>query len=923
MAMPSHVEVLTQWGHKRQSNFVAVRQYSRIGVLRTWHILVLTAAFAAWHMSPLLAIEGVFNGSFEQDNDRDGTPDGWRTAGRGTIVQRLERVPLPEGGYAARLTCTQFEGGFPDSHAMLCQLNVLSVKRGQWYRLRLRAKAEELVAGSVSVALVNYRNWTPTGLQEVFSPTSQWESFEFYFRATTDLPAEESRFQIYFQSTGTLWLDDVELTPVPGFRPQRLPQLVTTGDKNFLPNSSFELGGFGWGSLGQGRTTWAANLFRLEGELDESQAYHGHRSWKLTVSHDKRSRIYFDYFDPSVTEVRRFLIAHEGWVALEPGNTYEFSAAVKGTRPGVPVVIQIRQDDRTRTWNFQAGSQWQRLTVRFSAEGAYAYGAIGLDASNIDEDTTLWVDAVQFRRVSAPEDSLSYAPARLVESCVVTDQPGNIFTAPDRGLTLRLRAYNADSKAHRLRGKLSIDDYRDRTVHTETVAVDIPPDTCVEKVFDSLLVGKKGFFRITWQPEGEISQVLRAALIEPYREQDSAFGMNHAFPVDFLIPLAHQAGLRWWRDWSCQWRLIQSAPDAPFDFAIPDQQIDRVLALNGEVLMLLPFPATPWAAAADLERIAQEAQSNSYLKERLVIAQKPKNISAFGAYVRAAMTHYRNRLRCIEILNEPLFTSYALPNSYGWNVFDYIDLLRSAYRAAKEVDPDCVVVGGIAAPPESRWVRDFIEAGGLAWCDVMNLHLYPHRGSPDTYEEAFLRCRDMMRQAGFASKPIWVTEIGCYADDDPPLLPFRVGDDAMNRSLRPSEWRASIDLVKFAAVMGAAGVTKIFYHAGTCGSLNENTAGNIFFEYGGCPRKMYAAQAALAQFLSPDLVFQEKETWHPSLQVYRFQSRGREVVILWAKKPMKWQVPALYEAFDLMGNRLAFSELTLDDEPLYLVRKGP
>ncbi|GIX02925.1 MAG: hypothetical protein KatS3mg112_1862 [Thermogutta sp.] len=570
-----------------------------------------------------------------------------------------------------------------------------------------------------------------------------------------------------------------------------------------------------------------------------------------------------------------------------------------------------------------SGNDWQRLSVRFRAEGAYAYGAIGLDASHSDQDTTLWIDAVQFRCVPSQEGSLLYAPARLVESCVVTDQPGNIFTAPNQGLALRLRAYNADSKIHQLRGKVSIDDYRDRTVHTETVAVDIPPNTCVEKVFHGLLVGKKGFYRITWQAEGAPRQVLRAALIEPYREQDSVFGMNHAFPVDFLMPLAHQAGLRWWRDWSCQWRLVQPAPDAPFDFAIPDQQIHRVLALDGEVLMLLAFPATPWAAAADLQRIAQEAQSNSYLKERLVVAQKPKDISAFGAYVRAAVTHYRDRVRCIEILNEPLFTSYALPNSYGWKVSDYIDLLRSAYQAAKEVHPNCLVVGGIAAPPESRWVRDFIEAGGLAWCDVMNLHLYPHRGSPDAYEEAFLRCRDMMRQAGFASKPIWVTEIGCYADDDPPSLPFRVGDDAMNRSLRPSEWRASIDLVKFAAVMGSAGVTKIFYHAGTCGSLNENTAGNIFFEYGGCPRKMYAAQGALARFLGPDLVFQGKESWHPSLQVYRFRSRGREVVILWAKKPIKWQVPAHYEVFDLMGNSLIVSELTLDDEPVYLVRKGP
>ena len=67
-------------------------------------------------------------------------------------------------------------------------------------------------------------------------------------------------------------------------------------------------------------------------------------------------------------------------------------------------------------------------------------------------------------------------------------------------------------------------------------------------------------------------------------------------------------------------------------------------------------------------------------------------------------------------------------------------------------------------------------------------------------------------------KPIWITEWGCYADDDPPCLPQTVGDATMNRCRWPSERAATEHIVKFTAVSFAHGVRKIFFHAGTCGT---------------------------------------------------------------------------------------------------------
>ena len=205
----------------------------------------------------------------------------------------------------------------------------------------------------------------------------------------------------------------------------------------------------------------------------------------------------------------------------------------------------------------------------------------------------------------------------------------------------------------------------------------------------------------------------------------------------------------------------------------------------------------------------------------------------------------------------------------------------------------------------------------------MNLHLYPHRGDPETYAQAFASCAELMRRVG-PVRPIWVTEIGVYADDDPAFRPFRISDSAMNRALRPTELRAAADLVKFAAVMVAHGVRKIFYHAGTCAALNEESVGNLFFEYGGRPRILYAAQAVLASWMGPDVRFLRK--WHPvpGLVAYDFVSYHRVFSIVWNPRSSgtkKMELPPGWRAFDLMGNPLKRTHLSVDWVPIYLEHK--
>ena len=865
----------------------------------------------------------LFNGSFELDANRDGKPDGWRAVGRSTILQRLRRVKDPERGWVARLECDRFEPGFPDSHAMLAQYGRVGVQKGKWYSLTGWIRAERLKSGTVEIALVNCGRWSSVGLQEVVSPSDRWTRFTIDFRATEDLRPEESRFQIYFRSTGILEVDDLQLTERAGPPTiQRLPTIQPVEKGNWLPNSSLECGPAGWGAWSPDERSWGTHVFRQVGIWDTNVAWHGRASWKLSLCRDRPLRAFFDYFDPTATPLRCLLIGPTGWLAVEPGRVYVFSAYVKADQENVPVCAAILSGKGhivKRVW--QVGTNWHRVWWAWKATARYVFPSIGLDLSQSRlKQATLWIDALQWESGRRPS---AYRPRGPVEAFWEPERASGIFPDPEKGIEVRLRAWNDSSQPQRVQGTLALLDAWQRKVYRQQVRLELPPHSGRTFILSGLQKGKTGFYRLEWHPEpkGPV-QKLRLALIRPVEDPDSLFGMNHAFGWSFLIRLTQEAGIRWWRDWSVQWRIVQPAPNHPFDFRRTDPHIERVVEQGGRVLMLLPFPSAPWIVQKSPSNRPSKAQS-PYLRERSLVAQKPKDLAAFQAYVAAAVKHYRGRISAVEILNEPLYTSYALPQREGWTLSDYLELLKAAYQAVKQVDRDLPVVGGIAAPPDHELVRAFIERGGLRWCDVMNLHLYPHRGDPETYDSAFASCAELMRRVG-PVRPIWVTEIGVYADDDPAFRPFRISDSAMNRALRPTELRAAADLVKFAAVMVAHGVRKIFYHAGTCAALNEESVGNLFFEYGGRPRILYAAQAVLASWMGPDVRFLRK--WHPvpGLVAYDFVSHHRVFSIVWNPRSSgtkKMELPPGWRAFDLMGNPLERTHLSVDWVPIYLEHK--
>jgi len=887
----------------------------------------------------------VANGSFEQSQPNAGAPDEWSAVGNRAIHQQLTLDTGRDGQRCAKLACTEFSGDAPDSHVMLCQTGKISVRQGQWYRITFWAKAEGIKGGAVEVALTDTRRWENAGLEEVFSPGAQWAECEFRFRARDDLAAVASRLQFWFKGTGTLWLDDVVLAEAAGGQ-EWFPQIATEGVKNFVPNSSFECGTANWGSFTYGLRGWAGNLYRLEGEADGTVAQHGRHSLKIALTPETLPVFFFDYYDPVRQPVRRVLAANQGWFRVKPGEKLTLSAFLRADADGVAAQLAANEaPSHLQRKQVTVGKEWQRCEFTFTPTQPFLFIAVGLDLEATKRDAaTLWLDAVQLER---GDHATAYEPRLPVESYLETSVTGNLFTNTASGLTLTVRAFNNTERLQIVRGQLQVTDYLDHAVVAKEPVLRVPAHGDASLKLPRLCQGQQGFFRATWTPgapaflpasgsEGSkpagmpalrVASALRCAIITPAATHlaDSPLGFNHAYPWDFLVRLAREAGIVWWRDWSAKWQTVEPEK-GKFDFTAADPQVQRVLNLDSQVEVLLPFPSASWSTTARADEVEKAAGNNTYLRARLPLGYAPTNWNDFGSYAAAVARHYaQSRPRAVthfQILNEPVYTDYALPRKFGYSLADYLRVVEAGSRALHAADPQCRVVGGISANLAAGLTRDFVAQGGLRWVDVFDLHMYDPARPAESFEEPFAALEDLMRANG-GPKPVWITEWGCYADDDPPCVPQSVGDATMNRCRWPNERAATEHIVKFTAVSFAHGVRKIFFHAGTCGTINGPDAGGVLFAYGGAPRKMYAGVAVLTRLLGvPDECV---KTVHANgLAAYVFRVKDRVVAIAWceAGQSRKLVSDGGVQVYDIMGNSLSPIHSVLAESPVYLVGKS-
>lgn len=865
--------------------------------------LVLTGALAL--VAPIRAQDAnmLRNGGFEADADGDGMADDWQFAGDGGVKATWSRDAGADGQYSQRLACSSFSRLSPASHVMLAQLDTFSLEQGQWYQLSLRVRGERLPGNTATVAIQQTGPWEQCGLYQGFRVTPEWRLVECPFQATRTVDGNV-RLQIWFAGTGTLWVDDVRLVPREPLQSRYLESLPDLGGRNLIPNGGFECGTSGWGSIA---TTpgWAGNLNSQYGVIDRTGGVGSGAAMRIDLDRAQTPVFAFDYYEAVHAPVLDPLLANRGWITVEPGAEYTLSAYVKADRADVPCAMAVQQAFAGQQRQaFAAGREWQRVRIAFRPNASQAFVAVGPDLRESDlARATVWVDNVQLERGT---EATGYEPRSPVEVGVEWEHPGHLFEAPGGG-RCTVTASNATGAERSIRVAMTLTDSWGHEAGSSSVTLHVPAVGHARQAVD-LGLTRKGAYRVTLTPsEGALipTRRERLAVIERCLDRDGLFGMNHGYPWPQLNRLSQEFGLTWFRDWSLKWGQVEPEKGR-FAFAEADYQIDRMLALDLRLIGLLPFPSSDWGSSAPESVTGAEYVRAAYM---------PRDLDEYAAYVGATVRHCAGRIHVWEILNEPIYTDYALPRANGYAPADYVKLLAVAYRAAKAADPQALVVGGIAGPPDA-YTSEFLDAGGLQWVDLLNLHIYPGLAEPESYLEGLQKLNEAMDKAG-GRKPLWFTEGAYYADDDPPSTPHRSWMQLLGSEQECAEYQ-----VRFDAILLSQGVRKIIYHSGTCGSLNDEGLESIFFEWDGAPRAMVASQAALTALLGPDA--EALGSLSEKARLFGFHSRGRTVVVAWndTQDDVTLTPDAGTRVLDLMGNEVPAGPLKLSGSPCYLVLEG-
>ncbi|MFH1267465.1 MAG: carbohydrate binding domain-containing protein [Planctomycetota bacterium] len=880
--------------------------------------LVLAATTA------LAQVNLVRNPAFETDADANGEPDEWHASGDSRLV--TQTLTIDRGRDAkpcARLASTKYTAGNPAAHAMLCQMGV-PVERGKNYQVTFWARGEAIARDVVSVALSDTSVWANCGLEGALVPSPDWKEHQFIFRATRDC-GEKSRFQIWFHSTGTLWIDDVEFKEAGRdlYHPGHV--IPSEGIKNLVPNASFECGLDGWGSAEWDRTAhWGGSMNRLFGQIDPGEALHGGASLKIDLSPENQPVSYFDYYDLHRAPIRAPLAGNPGFVEVEPGRNYTLSVYMKAARADTPALLAVRQfEGRRFEKTALVSTKWERFVLQFKPAARWCYVLAGPDLRKTGENpdpperATVWLDAVQLEQ---SEEPTAFAPRRPLEFGVWSEKPGNVSDW-NESLEFTVRVHREPGATEPFQINAYFQDFfdADRVVDMVTWKPEVGKDREHTFVYPPR-PDRRGFlrFRAGMRVGDRVEQrAMRVAVIPRNDKDDSRFGVNHAYPWPHLLDLCREAGLVWMRDWSCKWQEVEPEKGR-FAFEEADHQIDRPLGHGLQVLAMLPFPSAHWSSSAP----ADYKLTGDYVNRREHVAYAPRDVTEFENYVGRTVSHYRDRVTWWQVFNEPVFTSYSLPRKFGYDAADYAHWTKAFARAVRQANPDAKVLAGIGYLNDGQILDDweqFLEAGTLEVVDAVDIHHYPRLRPPEFIEELLEKFNALMDEHG-GRKPIWLTEYGYYADDEPWSVPMP--SSGFDTPLESEQLQAAY-AVRWATILFAGGVDKIFYHAGTCDGLNRDSLQGIFYEYAGQPHKIYAAQAVMAHLLSPTCQFTKRLALGEGVRGYLFRDGPRSVAVVWATAGAKSGEVRLendkLQLWDLMGRPQPSRRFTPDGTPVYLL----
>ncbi len=288
-------------------------------------------------------------------------------------------------------------------------------------------------------------------------------------------------------------------------------------------------------------------------------------------------------------------------------------------------------------------------------------------------------------------------------------------------------------------------DWAGRPVQSGSEPLPLEPGRIAEFELTEPMAGRSFLeCRFDYRAGGHLYGPLTATAVLPLRleadtrlDPSSPFGMGiymYRYPgteegyrmMDRAAAMAAAAGVKWSRE-EFQWHRIEWEKGR-FAWDYYDRLIETAHRHGISVYGLIAY----WSA-----------WTKPYTQE---------GVEDYARFCKALVTRYRDRIKHWEIWNEPNIFFWSGPKEL------YADLLKAAYAAIKEADPDALVLGCSTAGIDSGFIRMVLDAG--APFDILTIH--PYRGTLN--ERGFVKeLQDAAALAGSREgvpKPVWITEMG-------------------------------------------------------------------------------------------------------------------------------------------------------------------
>lgn len=227
--------------------------------------------------------------------------------------------------------------------------------------------------------------------------------------------------------------------------------------------------------------------------------------------------------------------------------------------------------------------------------------------------------------------------------------------------------------------------------------------------------------------------------------------------IQRTLALVREMGAPWVVEYF-PWGYIEPAK-GQFDWQHADMVVDHAVNQGLTVIARIDF-VPEWARP--------KGTTFRYLDE--------EHYQDYGDFVYAFVEHFKGRVAHFTIWNEP-----NLSFEWGYRPVDaeqYTELLKIAYRRAKEANPDCYVLNGGLAPTIARegnewglsdliFLQQMYDAGAKDHFDIMAIHAYgyvfPADDPPAENKINFARSElihQVMVRNGDGDKKIMITEGG-------------------------------------------------------------------------------------------------------------------------------------------------------------------